>query len=206
MKGRLDRTRRVYEQNAETYLAQWARRSYRVPPLLRSLLAAIPEKAWVLDAGCGPGQDTRYLTHHGYRAVGMDSGERLLQWGKRKTPRARWIRADLRKPPVRRGGMDAVWAAASMIHLTKREFRTTLKALGEAAGPQAVLAATLVHGKASGVLRRGWLPGRYVSRWTKAELARAVLRAGWRIESIEVVSNRERKGRWINLMARRASD
>jgi len=49
----------------------------------------------------------------------------------------------------------------------------------------------------------GWLPGRYFARWRKDELARAVRRAGWKILELKVVTNRERKGRWLNLLAQR---
>jgi hypothetical protein len=77
-----------------------------------------------------------------------------------------------------------------------------LRALRVIVKPSGRLAATFVHGTTSGVLTRGWLPGRYVARWTKEELASAVERAGWDIESLMTVTNRERKGRWLNLLAR----
>jgi hypothetical protein len=51
--------------------------------------------------------------------------------------------------------------------------------------------------------RTGWMPGRYFVRWKKEELARAFRRAGWDVLLLKVVSNQERKGRWINIMARR---
>ena len=47
------------------------------------------------------------------------------------------------------------------------------------------------------------MPGRYFARWKKDELARALRCAVWQVLSLCVVSNRERKGRWINVIARR---
>jgi len=47
------------------------------------------------------------------------------------------------------------------------------------------------------------MPGRYFARWKKDELARAFHRADWIVLSIRVVSNQERKGRWINVIAKR---
>jgi len=49
----------------------------------------------------------------------------------------------------------------------------------------------------------GWVPGRYFARWRKEELARAVRRAGWLIRELSVVTNCERKGRWLNLLAQK---
>ena len=47
------------------------------------------------------------------------------------------------------------------------------------------------------------VPGRHVARWKKEELARTVRRAGWNVLELRVVSNRERKGRWLNLLAQK---
>jgi hypothetical protein len=65
-----------------------------------------------------------------------------------------------------------------------------------------LLAATVAHGRHAGFLRTGWIPGRYFARWQKAELERAVRRAGWEVLKLAVVSHRERKGRWLNVIAR----
>jgi hypothetical protein len=46
------------------------------------------------------------------------------------------------------------------------------------------------------------MPGRYFARWTKPEFRRALRRAGWNIVVLRVVSNQERKGRWINMIIR----
>lgn len=69
--------------------------------------------------------------------------------------------------------------------------------------PGGVLAATLTHGTTSRLLRRGWIPGRYFSRWKKAELERAFCTAGWEVIEVNVVTGQERKGRWVNVMAQR---
>jgi hypothetical protein len=91
-----------------------------------------------------------------------------------------------------------------LIHLPKADTTRVLKALRLLAQPGATLAATVTHGTKSGLLANGWMPGRYFARWKKDELALALRRAGWQVLSLRVVSNQERKGRWINVIARRA--
>ena len=66
-----------------------------------------------------------------------------------------------------------------------------------------LLGATVAHGRRAGFLRGGWIPGRYFARWMKAELGRAARRAGWDVLRLETVDHRERKGRWLTLIARR---
>ena len=109
----------------------------------------------------------------------------------------------MRSLPFRNGVFDGVWAAASLIHLPKPAVRTTLRDLHGLVPPGGVLAATFVQGRNSGFLPTGWIPGRFFSRWRKAELEGAVRQAGWAIISLKTVANRERKGRWLNLLARR---
>lgn len=109
----------------------------------------------------------------------------------------------MRSLPFRSGVFDGIWAAASLIHLPKSVVRTTLRDLHGLVLPGGVLAATFVQGRRSGFLRAGWIPGRFFSRWRKAELEGAVRQAGWAIISLKTVANRERKGRWLNLLARR---
>lgn len=198
----ITRTLEVYRHNIDAYLAQLGTRRYRVPPLLRDLARELPRGARVLDFGCGPAQDTRHLASNRFRAAGMDAAFPLLAWARRKDRTTRLVCGDMRNPPFQPGAFDAAWAAASLIHLPTRSLHRSLADLRVIVRPRGWLAGTFVHGTASGVVQRGWLPGRYIARWTKAALAAAVERAGWEIESLATVSNRERKGRWLNLLAR----
>jgi len=196
------RTLEIYQRNVDAYLAQWGTRRYRVPPLLSELTRALPRGARVLDLGCGPAQDTRHLASRGFQAVGLDAVFAFLAWARHNDRTTHLVCGDMRHPPFRAGSFDATWAAASLIHLQRRTLRQALDELRVIVTPGGRLAATFVHGATSGVLPRGWLPGRYVSRWTKAALTTVVKRAGWEVEALTTVSNRERKGRWLNLLAR----
>jgi hypothetical protein len=114
-----------------------------------------------------------------------------------------FILADMQSLPVRTGSLDGIWAAASLIHLPKRNVAGLLAMLHHLLKPAGLLAATLTYGSNSRVTRTGWMPGRFFARWKKEELAQALRRTGWKVLSIRLVSNQERKGRWINVIARR---
>jgi len=98
---------------------------------------------------------------------------------------------------------DGLWAAASLMHLPKSDARRVLSELWRFVRPGGFFAATVTHGMKSRLVTDGWLPGPYVARWKKDELARAVHRAGWTILELKVITNQERKGRWLNLLAQR---
>lgn len=157
----------------------------------------------LLDLGCGAGQDARLLLAKRHHVVGLDLTWPLLAYARRHSRRVPLVQGDMRALPFRPGAFDAIWAAASLIHLTKPAVRHLLRALRTTVPHGGLLAATVAQGRHAGFLRTGWIPGRYFARWKKAELARTVRRAGWDAMQLLVVSDRERKGRWLNLIARR---
>jgi SAM-dependent methyltransferase len=196
-------TLRTYEKDAGVFLKHWGRKKYKRPPLLTQWLKLLPERAAVLDLGCGAGQDSRYLDSLGYQVIGLDRTMPLLKFAKRRTPSVSLVLADMRALPIRAGCVDGIWAAASLIHLQKRHATSVLAALRHLVRPEGFLAAMFTYGSNSRVKRTGWMPGRYFARWRKEELPRAFRRAGWKVLFLRVVSNQERKGRWINIVAKR---
>ncbi|THJ25358.1 MAG: class I SAM-dependent methyltransferase [Nitrospira sp. CG24E] len=162
-----------------------------------------PADARLLDLGCGGGRDAGDLAQRGYRVVGVDRTRALLSAGRRRYRSLPLVRADLRDLPFQAMSFDGLWAAASLMHLPKPDARRILGDLCRLVRPGGLFAATVTYGMKSCLLTDGWLPGRYVARWKKDELARAVRRAGWTILELRVVTNQERKGRWLNLLAQK---
>ncbi|MBH0193172.1 MAG: class I SAM-dependent methyltransferase [Nitrospira sp.] len=195
-------TLRTYEKDAEIFLQQWGRKKYKRPALLKEWVALLPSRAVVLDLGCGAGQDARYLASLGHRVVGLDRTTPLLRFAKGRKAALPFVQADMRALPVRTGSFDGIWAAASLMHVPKPVAQQVLKTLRDCVRPDGLLAATITHGWHSRIKTEGWMPGRYFARWKKDELAKALHRTGWQVLSLRVVSNRERKGRWINVIAR----
>ena len=167
------------------------------------MVECLPVGASLLDLGCGGGRDADDLAQRGYRVVGLDRTSALLLAGRRRYRVLPLVRADLRDLPFQSRSFDGLWAAASLMHLPKPAARRILADLFKLVRPGGLFAATLTHGLKSRLVTDGWVPGRYFARWRKDELARAVHRAGWTILELQVITNRERKGRWINFIVRR---
>ena len=149
--------------------------------------------------GCGQSRSAWVLRG----GLGSDRTGALLSAGRRRYRSLPLVRADLRDLPFQAMSFDGLWAAASLMHLPKPDARRALTDLFRLVRPSGLFAATVTHGVRSRFVTDGWLPGRYVARWRKDELARAVRRAGWTILELKVVTNQDRKGRWLNLLAQK---
>jgi SAM-dependent methyltransferase len=195
----------AYERSAKECVARWSKRRHRRPPLLAEWLTCLPADARLLDLGCGGGKDAGDLSQRGYRVVGLDRTSALLSAGRRRYRSLPLVCADLRQLPFHAMSFDGLWAAASLMHLPKPVARRILTDLSRLVRPGGLFAATVTYGVKSRIVTDGWVPGRYFARWKKDELARAVRRAGWNILELKIITNRERKGRWLNLLARKQS-
>lgn len=195
----------AYERSAKECVVRWNKRRPRRPSLLVEWLEYLPAGTRLLDLGCGGGRDTGDLDLRGYRVVGVDRTSALLSAGRRRYRSLPLVRADLRQLPFHAMSFDGLWAAASLMHLPKPEARRILADLCKLVRPGGLFAATVTYGMKSRLVTDGWVPGRYFARWKKDELARVVRRAGWTILELKVVANRERKGRWLNLLAQKQS-
>lgn len=195
----------AYERSAKECVVRWNKRRPRRPSLLVEWLEYLPAGTRLLDLGCGGGRDAGDLDLRGYRVVGVDRTSALLSAGRRRYRSLPLVRADLRQLPFHAMSFDGLWAAASLMHLPKPEARRILADLCKLVRPGGLFAATVTYGMKSRLVTDGWVPGRYFARWKKDELARVVRRAGWTIIELKVVANRERKGRWLNLLAQKQS-
>lgn len=196
----------VYERDASLFLTRWGWKRYKRPALLGKWLTLLRNRASLADLGCGAGQDARYLTAAGHRVIGLDRARPLLRFSQSLRPSVPLLLADMRQLPFRGGSFDGMWAAASLVHVPKTETAAVLRELRRCLKPGGVLAATLTYGSNSRIREGGWMPGRYFARWRKVELQRLLRRAGWTIVLLTVVSNQERKGRWINVIVRREAE
>lgn len=197
------RTVQAYEDHQKVYIHEWDRPPYRPPRLLQMWTGRLNPGCVLLDLGCGVGQDSRHLRRNKYRVVGIDLTWSFLKVASRRSSRLPLVQADLHDLPFQMQSFDGLWAAASLIHCRKSQFPKVLRRLRQLVKPGGLLGATLRHGAQSGYLQNQWIPGRYISQWRKPELQSIVQQAGWTIVQLECVTNQERKGRWLNVLARR---
>ena len=197
------KTIEAYETHQDLFLQEWNSPRYKVPPHLKDFVCYLPKAGRLLDLGCGPAQDSRYLGRQGFHVCGVDLTWSFLQAARTCDPRLPLIHADMRYLPFHGQAFDGIWAAASLIHLPKPTLPRLFKVLFSLTKPGGFLGLTMMHGKGAGVFPLQWIPGRYLAKWLKPELDRVLWQAGWEVLSLKRVHSQERKGFWLNLLAKR---
>jgi arsenite methyltransferase len=77
-------------------------------------LIDLPVNALILDLGCGTGSTVSSLLRAGFRAVGLDRSELLLQTGKMSTPALSLSCGWSKSLPLASGQVDAIMAECSL--------------------------------------------------------------------------------------------
>ncbi len=73
----------------------------------------------ILDIGCGAGQKTRYIHKLGYKIIGLDFSEKMIEVAKRQAPDITFGVADIYEIDKYPQTFDAVFVQAVLLHIPK---------------------------------------------------------------------------------------
>lgn len=193
----MSETAATYDRKAATFAARWW--DLRLDRALAAFAARLRPGARVLDLGCGPGRDVRWLRELGLWAVGLDRSAGMLAEARSRVV-APFVQADMRALPFADGSLDGVWACASLLHVPRAEAPAVL----------AEVRRVLEHGHLFLAVKRGegetWVETEhgpvFFAYYHPAEIELLVERAGFRV--LERWEEADRAGRdhpWLNLLA-----
>ncbi|MFJ5370607.1 class I SAM-dependent methyltransferase, partial [Bosea sp. CER48] len=120
---------------------------------LDRFLALVPERAAILDIGCGSGQPiARYILDRNHAVTGIDSSAALIELCRRRFPQAAWQVQDMRRLALGRR-FDGLIAWDSFFHLTPEDQQAMFPvfAAHAAAGAALMFTSGPSHGEAIGI-------------------------------------------------------
>lgn len=86
-----------YDRFAEAYNRHWGGFAIEILPILDQLLLRdLPPEALVIDLCCGTGQLAGALTGKGYRVIGIDGSEAMIEFARLNAPQAHFMVEDAR--------------------------------------------------------------------------------------------------------------
>ncbi len=145
-------TIKTYERTAEHYYNN-SENIARVRPLLDYFIARLPGKR-VLEIGCGPGRDAKYLSEHGLAVTGIDLTEHFIEMAANNAPKATFKRMDMRSLDFLEASFDGLWVMASFLHIPKRQGSKTLHGFARVLSPGGLIYISVKIGRGQRHMRK----------------------------------------------------
>jgi ubiquinone/menaquinone biosynthesis C-methylase UbiE len=114
-----------YNRIADDYLATRTHNSEDIR-LLGDLIARLPEKAKVLDAGCGAGIPVAQILSERFMVTGVDFSESQIELARKNVPNASFICQDMTRLYFTDGTFDAICSYYAIIHIPRQEHQSLL--------------------------------------------------------------------------------
>ncbi|HSP61742.1 MAG TPA: class I SAM-dependent methyltransferase [Pyrinomonadaceae bacterium] len=111
-----------YDDIAEQWHANFRGQTYvdRVLGYVDKVLEGLQSGARVLDLGCGTGDPVaKYLVEKGFRVIGVDESEKMLEIAKKAVPEAEFVHGDMIKVQLA-DGFGAAIAWDSVFHVERK--------------------------------------------------------------------------------------
>ncbi|MFH0889840.1 MAG: class I SAM-dependent methyltransferase [Candidatus Aenigmatarchaeota archaeon] len=168
-------------------------------PILKKFVEIIGNRGSVLDAGCGPGRDTKFLLECGIKTIGIDFSDGMLEEAKKRVPNGDFRKMDMRVLDFEDNAFEGVWACASLLHFPKNEISKSLKEFGRVLKPNGILCALVKEGTGEGIETEKYGP-RFFAYYQKEEFENKVKESGF--EVVDSGINKGEKWNWIWVFAK----
>lgn len=160
-------------------------------------LNMLPEKAHILDFGCGSGRDTKYFLERGFKVTAIDGSLELCKFASMFTgvEVKHMYFQDLYEVNV----YDGIWACSSILHLPWEELKDVMNKMVLATKKSGIIYTSFKYG-----MYEGERKGRYFTDMTE-EKFKLFLREvpGLRLKELWVnadVRAERRDEKWLNLI------
>jgi len=84
-------------------------------------------KGLVLDIGCGAGMKTKYLIENGFKVIGIDFSEKMIEIAKREEPQGIFFVMDAKDLSGLKENFDGIFAQAVLLHFPRKEAKSVLE-------------------------------------------------------------------------------
>ena len=108
-------------------------------------LAFLPNKAQILDAGCGVGRDTKYFKNHGYIVTAFDPSQEMVKFASKESG-LEILQMSFNDMNFE-NEFDGVWASLSLIHVPYTETTEVYRKIHRALKPGGIFYASYKYGK-----------------------------------------------------------
>lgn len=160
-------------------------------------LERMPEKAIILDAGCGTGRDSIYFKEHGHMVIPMDTSEESCQIAGERIGQAvlfcRFQDVHFKIP------FDGIWACGSLIHLNNEELDNVLSHLYCYLRDGGTIYSSFIYGSYEGIRE-----GEYYLDLNEEKAREIFTAAGYNVDKMWITRSYDGNNvdiKWLNVLA-----
>lgn len=124
----VNETKLFYDLTAQETADEWYHNQLLLPNI-REFMAFLPERARVLDLGCGTGHESRRLATNGAKVYGVDYSDECIRIARERCPECQFAVMDFRHLNPDLGVFDGVFACASLIHIAPEELGNVVQGI-----------------------------------------------------------------------------
>ncbi|MFA6088680.1 MAG: class I SAM-dependent methyltransferase [Candidatus Woesearchaeota archaeon] len=135
-------------------------------------LSYLPEKAFILDVGCGSGRDAKVFSDNGNMVIGIDLSKKLLDIAKEYAPQVNFQHMNLLEMCFPNDSFDGIWAMSVLMHLEKKKLPVAIKKCAKVLEPNGILYFCLKRGTGEGLEKDSRYDGieKYFSYYSDEEI------------------------------------
>jgi SAM-dependent methyltransferase len=163
-------------------------------------LRYMPEKACILDFGCGSGRDTKAFLERGYRVDATDGSGELCRSASKFTGIP--VKQMLFQELSAKEQYDGIWACSSILHLSSEELPPVLNKMAAALKDKGIIYTSFKYGDFEGMRN-----GRYFTDLTEESFEDILLSIEDLVTEKLWITSDVRPGRgeekWLNLILRK---
>ena len=186
----MDEIIKTYDKIAKEYGKRYGQVSSYLIDYGKEFLKHLKGKR-ILDLGCGPGRDSKYLSDHGLEVYSIDASREMVKEAKKRAPKAKVSQMDMRKLDFPQKFFDGVWANFSLLHLKKEALPKILSDIHQILKKEGILFIGLKQGN-----KEQWEKEKlnknlrmFYSYYQKDELTDRVKGAGFEIISAKEIKH-----------------
>lgn len=93
----------------------------------KKFLSLLKKNSLILDLGCGPGRDAKIFADKGFKVIGVDLSNKMLEAAERRVKNTEFKLMDTMKLDFKDSLFDAIWASGIFVHIPKKEMPNAMK-------------------------------------------------------------------------------
>lgn len=193
----MNQTLSYYNEHGEEYCAATAGADMSL--CRDKFMTCLPEGAYILDAGCGSGRDSKVFMDNGFAVTAMDASEKMCEEAE-KLLGQNVLQLSFEEMNFH-NEFDGIWACASLLHVAKSEINMVMKNLRTALKPNGILYASFKYGTEERIAQ-----GRLFNDYDEGSLITLLENNGFTVCDIFITEDvrKMRQGEnWVNAIAKK---